>query len=106
MSKLCTIYVAHMIGGPVRGENWTIKMEYIGKNNKLTQLNLYKVREVSQKNYYLYVFAIFDECGNWYMSKTGMANRYKIASQTTFLKQSFFSLCVERTECKTFGNEI
>lgn len=78
-----------MIGGPVRGENWTIKMEHVDENNKITQLNKYKVSEVSQKNYYLYVFAIFDECGIMYRSKTDMANRYKIVSQTTFLKRAF-----------------
>ena len=39
MSKLCPTYIAHMIGGPTRGENWTTKMANVDINNEIIQLN-------------------------------------------------------------------
>lgn len=39
LSKLCPTYIAHMIGGPTRGENWTTKVANVDINNEIIQLN-------------------------------------------------------------------
>lgn len=106
MSKLCPTYIAHTIGGPVRGENWTTEVGHTDENSKYIQLNQYKIIRDVQKTSYLYVFTIFEKGTIWYLSKTDMSIRYKSASQMTILKQAFFGLTVKLIECKTSGNEI